>query len=246
MINYVYLVILIGIPVLTIILYVNAMQTQEKEKEHQKIIEEERVIRFNKQCAESHARLHGTPEGDRLLMMYDYIKLSDFKPNDSFYPYIVRFVDREDVLGRESLHKELDISYINHIKYQEELRKETLLKNKFNRAEKLLISNGCFPGVYYFKNVITDQIYIGSSRNMFNRMNQHIELMKGLNHHSYKVNESLKEHGISVFEFYIITYCKVEELIETEQKFINLYYPFFNIEWDASGKNYCSRKNCNS
>lgn len=59
-------------------------------------------------------------------------------------------------------------------------------------------------GIYMIINVVTKEMYIGSSMNCINRFYDHKKVLRKNKHHSIKLQESFNEYGESNFSFEII------------------------------------------
>ena len=77
-------------------------------------------------------------------------------------------------------------------------------------------------GVYLIQNVINHKIYIGSSRNVYNRKSSHFcRLSKG-NHANPYLQNAWNKYGKSAFHFEIVEFCLVKELAVREEWWILL------------------------
>jgi hypothetical protein len=86
-------------------------------------------------------------------------------------------------------------------------------------------------GVYAIKNVITGQMYIGSSTNIGGRRDKHFSLLKHGKHQNSRLQGSAIIHGMKAFKLFILEFT--EDLVVREQFFVNLYKPEFNITTDV-------------
>ncbi|MGF2618456.1 hypothetical protein FZC84_21355 [Rossellomorea vietnamensis] len=78
-------------------------------------------------------------------------------------------------------------------------------------------------GIYSFRNIETNKIYVGSSHHIFGRMQSHASSMR-LGKHSYEeINEDFKKYGKNSFEFSILTYCSVSQLHTFEKRWLMFY-----------------------
>lgn len=86
-------------------------------------------------------------------------------------------------------------------------------------------------GVYIIKNNITNQIYIGSTRNtLYNRLRLHIQKLRKNQHYNIKLQRSYNKYGENNFS--IITKklnWNDRDILIFEEKFISIYNPYFNI-----------------
>ncbi len=101
-------------------------------------------------------------------------------------------------------------------------------------------------GVYYIKNLITNQLYIGQSKNLSKRRQSHISQLRQGNHNNGYLQNSFDEYGEEYFEFGVITYCNPVDLTQLEKYYINKYNhnnTLFNIMGgENSFKNNSSEK----
>ena len=83
-------------------------------------------------------------------------------------------------------------------------------------------------GIYSIKNNINNKIYIGSTIDIGRRWANHLnELRRGCHHNTYLQN-AVEKYGLENFSFTVIEFCDKQDLISTEQFFIDSYKPFFN------------------
>ena len=88
--------------------------------------------------------------------------------------------------------------------------------------------------IYCIKNMITSDLYVGSTSNFPKRKSTHIRsLLKG-NHHSIKLQRAVNKYGINNFVFLILeTDIKIEELLVTENQYFYKLKPKYNIAASA-------------
>ena len=84
-------------------------------------------------------------------------------------------------------------------------------------------------GIYIIKSIKKpNRCYIGSAVNISKRWKYHLQdLRKGV-HHSTKLQRHFNKHGEIDLQFSILLGCDKEDLIKTEQYFIDSYRPYFN------------------
>ena len=98
----------------------------------------------------------------------------------------------------------------------------------------LLFRKYLFSGIYAIMNKINSKIYIGSSKFVGARLNEHkYDLIKNI-HHSYKLQKSFLKYGIDNFSFILLEKCSEAILLEREQYYIDFYRSYdrnfgFNI-----------------
>ena len=73
-------------------------------------------------------------------------------------------------------------------------------------------------GIYQFRNIITDQKYIGSAFILTKRKEEHLACLRKNKHHSYKFQQSFNEFGEDKFEYSILQYINKLE-IESKKDF---------------------------
>lgn len=79
-------------------------------------------------------------------------------------------------------------------------------------------------GIYCIENLLNNKKYIGSSRNIMQRLRQHKHQLKSNTHYNKHLSSSFKKYGETNFIFYIIE--RVEDiniLIEREIYYVNLH-----------------------
>jgi group I intron endonuclease len=74
-----------------------------------------------------------------------------------------------------------------------------------------------------------DRIYIGSAVNIEKRWKAHIGLLQNNKQPNLKLQNHYNKYGIADLMFSILLGCDKEDLIKTEQYFIDSYNPWFNI-----------------
>lgn len=80
-------------------------------------------------------------------------------------------------------------------------------------------------GIYKITNIRNNKFYIGSSFNIDKRIKDHFHLLKNNKHHSKHLQRAYNKHGKDNFKFEIIEECRIEELFEKEQYYLdNLLY----------------------
>jgi len=84
-------------------------------------------------------------------------------------------------------------------------------------------------GIYKIENTINNKIYIGSAINFKNREWHHFSELKFNKHHSIHLQRSYNKYNKENFEFIRLMDCPIDELLMTEQIFINAFNPEYNI-----------------
>lgn len=84
-------------------------------------------------------------------------------------------------------------------------------------------------GIYKIQSIIhPERCYIGSAVKINRRWNDHINKLRVNKHHSKKLQRHFNKYGEADLQFSILLGCDKDDLIKTEQYFIDSYKPFFN------------------
>lgn len=75
-------------------------------------------------------------------------------------------------------------------------------------------------GIYLIKNTLTNECYIGKSKNISNRWASH---RRGMFDKKYTLYSDMRYFGLSFFDFSIIEECSEKELAEKEMYWIKKY-----------------------
>lgn len=73
-----------------------------------------------------------------------------------------------------------------------------------------------------------ERIYVGSSKNVKERWNEHSRFLRNNNHHSHKLQRHFNKYGANDLMFIIIEPCLTEFLIIREQFYMDRLNPYFN------------------
>lgn len=88
-------------------------------------------------------------------------------------------------------------------------------------------------GVYIIINIQTNKIYIGSSKNIYNRLHGHLSLLRSGRHHNKHIQSSFNIHGKDNFKCNILEVCSEEDRFDVEQVYINKYLPEYNKSFNV-------------
>lgn len=94
-------------------------------------------------------------------------------------------------------------------------------------------------GVYQFKNLITNQRYIGQSVDIEDRYIKHIRLLELGIHHSIKLQKAWDKYGKENFTHCILIECPTDELLKQEKYYVRKYNSHidgYNIKMGGVGK----------
>lgn len=83
-------------------------------------------------------------------------------------------------------------------------------------------------GIYKITNLATFNFYIGSSKNVNKRRNEHFARLAAGKHGNNKLQNSFNKHGRDIFLFELIEECPVSLLESVEQKYLDKK-PYYNI-----------------
>ena len=121
---------------------------------------------------------------------------------------------------------------------------------------KIIKENCDFPGIYVIKNLINGKIYVGKSKNCYNRLHQHLTDIR-IDNRNYNENphllNAIKKYGIDNFDYYIIErFNKNDDNLEQLLAEKELYWmkeldslnrdKGYNLRWDSEGKCFCSEE----
>jgi hypothetical protein len=102
----------------------------------------------------------------------------------------------------------------------------------YNNADtdkvKILSDNLNKTGVYRWTNKINGKTYVGSAINLGKRLGNYYSYII-ISKEKRTISRALLKHGYSNFEFEILEYCKINNVIEREQYYLDLLKPEYNI-----------------
>lgn len=78
-------------------------------------------------------------------------------------------------------------------------------------------------GIYCIKNLKENKMYIGSSKNLKNRKNEHFRKLRRGEHHCTHLQKAFNKYEEKYFIFSIITYVESKRLIPEEDKYFKYY-----------------------
>ena len=83
-------------------------------------------------------------------------------------------------------------------------------------------------GVYAIRCRYNGRTYVGSSKNIKRRWLRHRGDLRGGIHHSPHLQRAWDKYGEQGFEFFVLSYCAVDELLEHEQFWLDSSTCFYN------------------
>ena len=84
--------------------------------------------------------------------------------------------------------------------------------------------------IYKIVNVLEPtKIYVGSTKNLRNRIRGHIEKLRAKKHTNFYLQNFVNKYGFSKFNVHIIEFCNQDKLLDREQFWIDTLEPIYNI-----------------
>jgi group I intron endonuclease len=83
-------------------------------------------------------------------------------------------------------------------------------------------------GVYRMNNLVTNDFYIGSSGNIYNRYYSHWNMLKDGDHPNSKIRNHALLHGRDSFDFQVLEYCDKQLMYDREQYYYDTLRPTYN------------------
>lgn len=84
-------------------------------------------------------------------------------------------------------------------------------------------------GIYCIENITNHKTYIGSSKNIYQRLLKHFALLRHNKHQNAHLQSAWNKYGESSFRWFILELCDSAELTEKEQYCIDLFEAEYNI-----------------
>lgn len=106
-------------------------------------------------------------------------------------------------------------------------------KNKDKIKRRIKENSKC--GVYCIQNKITGKMYIGSSRNIQDRLNKHFTALRNHLPESPNLQKDWDLYSEDNFEGFILILCEPENLLKWEQFYLNTNTGQYNTFKQADG-----------
>lgn len=100
--------------------------------------------------------------------------------------------------------------------------------NNLNYVPKKYDDTGRICGIYKIVNKVTDDFYIGSSRDIKARWHCHKNSNNYKKYPNSKLYNAMFEYGIKNFDFIIVEECSKKDLFSREQYYIDTLKPVYN------------------
>lgn len=84
-------------------------------------------------------------------------------------------------------------------------------------------------GVYCIRNLYTKDMYVGSAVNLRARWNLHRTNLRAGKHHSKILQHAWDKYGEKGFEFFVLGYCPPDEVLATEQFWLDSLTAKYNV-----------------
>ena len=84
-------------------------------------------------------------------------------------------------------------------------------------------------GIYCIENISNHKTYIGSSKNIYQRLLKHFALLRHNKHENPHLQSAWNKYGEDSFRWYILELCDNSELAKLEQQCIDLFGAEYNI-----------------
>jgi len=102
-------------------------------------------------------------------------------------------------------------------------------EDPINQRDLIRKENNGKIGIYSWVNKETGSFYIGSGDPIYLRISDYYQAWYYLSHSNLYIVRALFKYGMENFSLVILEYCKSDNLIEYEQKWIDLLKPKYNI-----------------
>lgn len=93
-------------------------------------------------------------------------------------------------------------------------------------------------GIYKITNEVNGKFYIGSSKDINQRIVEHKMMLNNNKHVNIILQRSWNKHGPEKFSFTVLEECQPEQCIEREQYYLDLLQPFKSVGYNIGKKAY--------
>jgi predicted GIY-YIG superfamily endonuclease len=99
-------------------------------------------------------------------------------------------------------------------------------------------------GIYSIKNIINNKYYIGQSKNIHVRFNNHKHCLRKNKHSNPYLQEDFNIHCEINFKFEILELCSIEQLLKREKYYLTTIKECYNLQNVEDIINHPKRKYC--
>ena len=92
---------------------------------------------------------------------------------------------------------------------------------------------GC--GIYCIENMINNKKYVGSSKNVYQRLHKHRNQLMHSKHDNSYLQASVDKYGLDNFECYVLEESTIENMFIREQEYIDSGNYIYNLNKKANG-----------
>lgn len=85
-------------------------------------------------------------------------------------------------------------------------------------------------GIYSILNLENGKRYIGSSKDIYNRLHEHLYNLKNNKAHNKHLQAAWNKYGEECFQFNVLEYCIEEEQFNREQYYLDFMQPEYNFD----------------
>uniref|UniRef100_UPI00241156F6 hypothetical protein n=1 Tax=Stagonosporopsis vannaccii TaxID=2606854 RepID=UPI00241156F6 len=110
----------------------------------------------------------------------------------------------------------INVSYIKVYDNAYDMRKDIYKENKDK------------SGIYMFTNKLTNDTYIGQSKNLANRFRNYFNISYLRHKYTLVISRALIKYGFSNFSITILEYCEISDLVSREQYYFDTLNPKYN------------------
>ena len=101
-------------------------------------------------------------------------------------------------------------------------------ENAFDVRKDIYKENLDKSGIYMFTNKLTNDTYIGQSKNLANRFKNYFNISYLKHKSSLVISRALIKYGYSNFSITILEYCEIPDLVSREQYYFDKLTPKYN------------------
>ena len=77
-------------------------------------------------------------------------------------------------------------------------------------------------GIYLIANIVNGKVYIGRSKHLRTRKNEHFRELRNGKHQNPRLQNAWNKHGAPAFRYDVLEYCDIEDLVERETWWVEL------------------------